>query len=134
MQSSGKILGFFEEFQELAQRSRFAVEAFSGNPIELTNPVCGDWVGLWLDLDRHGRIICFEYKQKGCWPVACCLELLGQEVLGAYAKDLLRSPLSEFIALVKDVPVSKRHAFSLAHRALQQCLVRELLDREKDEG
>lgn len=134
MQSSDEILGFFDEFQELSQRPRFAVKAFSGEPIELTNPVCGDWVGLWIGFDRQDRVTSFEYKQRGCWPVACCLELLGQEALGAYAKDLLGFSVSEFIELVKDVPVSKRHAFSLAHRALQQCLVRELLQREKDKG
>ena len=110
-------LAFFEEFQDLAQRTRFAVGELPPDHVEMSNPVCGDVVRLALSLDQ-GLVSALGYQQEGCWPVRGCLELLGQLVVGAPVAQVLAFRLEDFLALVEGVPASKRHAFSLSHRAV----------------
>jgi NifU-like protein involved in Fe-S cluster formation len=110
-------LGFFDDFRELSESSKFASPHLDEGFVELTNPVCGDMVRV-LVRSTDQRVSYYSYQQKGCWPVAGCLELLGRLVDQAPLDDVLAFSLGEFLALVKDVPASKRHAFSLTHRAL----------------
>jgi NifU-like protein involved in Fe-S cluster formation len=110
-------MGFFEEFRELSEGSTFAAPAFDHGFVELSNPVCGDLVRVRIQLEQS-RVSYYGYQQKGCWPVTGCLELLGQLSQGAMFEQILSFRLDDFLALVRDVPVSKRHAFSLCHRAL----------------
>jgi NifU-like protein involved in Fe-S cluster formation len=113
-------LGFFEEFRELSERRRYALPELGTDFVEMSNPVCGDIVRIELQL-VGGKVACYGYQQKGCWPVAGCLELLGDLVQGAPATSVLSLRLEQFLALVRGVPASKRHAFSLAHGALLRC-------------
>ena len=115
---SGEPLGFFEEFQELSEGSRFARQALPEPCVRMTNPVCGDEVAVWIKLDGQ-TVRDYGYQQKGCWPVVGCLELWGQLLLGMTLDELQAVRLQEFLELVRDVPVSKRHAFSLSFRAVQ---------------
>lgn len=122
-------LNFFDEFRELSESTQFAVTSFSHPPVELSNPVCGDKVKVTLELDETDHLIAFAYEQHGCWPVAGCLELLGRCTMGATAAEIMHFSLQDFMALVEGIPASKRHAFSLAHRALRQSLIAEVASR-----
>lgn len=109
-------IGFFEEFRELSQLSRFrASEPFLQGHVELSNPVCGDLVQLKLEVvgDRLTR---FRYRFQGCWPVQGCLELLGGLVEGQNVETALGLRFQNFLEAVQGIPASKRHAFSLVHR------------------
>lgn len=114
-------LGFFEEFQELSARSRFASTELPPSRVEMSNPVCGDEVMLAVGV-VDGKVQGFAYQQNGCWPVSGCLELLGLLVEGAPLDQVLSFGLEDFLALVDGVPAGKRHAFSLTHRALRSAL------------
>ena len=114
---AAQTLGFFEEFRELSEGSTFAAPTLDHPFVELSNPVCGDLVRMRVQIEQ-GRVAYYGYQQKGCWPVSGCMELLGQLSQGATLEQIVGFRLDDFLALVRDVPVSKRHAFSLGHRAL----------------
>ncbi len=123
-------LSFFEEFQELAERHRFAVEGLEPAGIELSNPVCGDWVRVALQVEED-RVIAYAYQARGCWPVQACLELMGDLLRDVRIECLVGYRLEQFLGRVRGVPASKRHAFSLVHRATLQALALALSQGEE---
>ena len=117
-------LEFFESFRELSEQKTYRRDVMQ-DPVQLSNPVCGDIARVEVELDQ-GRVTGFGYQQEGCWPVAGCLELLGRLCVGASGEEVLAFRLDEFLAMVKGVPASKRHAFSLTHQALLRSAARAL--------
>ncbi len=106
---------FFEEFQELSAREKFrSPEPLSSDFVELANPVCGDVVQLSVVVSQES-----------------CLELLGERMIGQPVARILKLELSDFLSWVEAVPASKRHAFSLTHRALRQAILESLVRSEK---
>lgn len=114
-------LRFFEEFKELSERTTFLKSDLGDPHVELRNPVCGDVVKVRMELEQD-TVVFFGYQQQGCWPVIGCLELLGRLLQGARLADLHGFTVERFLTLVQGVPASKRHAFSLTHRATLQAL------------
>lgn len=122
---------FFEEFQELSEREKFrSPEPLSSDFVELANPVCGDVVQVSVVVSQE-RLERMEYHHRGCWPVQGCLELLGERLIGQPVARVLKLELSDFLGWVDAVPTSKRHAFSLTHRALRQAILESLVRSEK---
>jgi NifU-like protein involved in Fe-S cluster formation len=107
--------GFFDEFRALSESRAYEKSSLEGG-VEMSNPVCGDRVRVKILLE-HGKVIDFGYQQKGCWPVAGCLELMGRLCRDARSEDIMAFALEDFLGVVRGVPNSKRHAFSLVHRA-----------------
>lgn len=116
---NGRTLEFFDDFRELAEATTYADPALpeSAEVVALSNPVCGDQVRVRVRFEE-GTLRSFVYQQRGCWPVAGCLELLGRVSARATLDDVLAFRLDDFLLLVRNIPPSKRHAFSLTHRAL----------------
>jgi NifU-like protein involved in Fe-S cluster formation len=126
----GRTLGFFEEFRDLSEATSYAAQQLDPlAAVEMSNPVCGDLVRVEIRLE-HGRITRFAYQQKGCWPVVGCLELLGRLLEGASPQEVLLFELTDFSKLVLRLPASKRHAFSLTHRAALAAVARALALQE----
>lgn len=117
-----KPLGFFEEFRELSERSQFSGEEAPDSAVAMTNPVCGDSVWVWLDVEGDS-IQNYAYRQQGCWPVVGCLELWGLLLPCLSVSTLLSLEVEDLMTLVAKVPTSKRHAFSLTLRAVQMAAV-----------
>lgn len=115
-------VGFFEEFRELSTGKRFASDSLPDSAVEMSNPVCGDRVRVWVKVEGE-RIVAYGYQQRGCWPVVGCLELWGHLLSELTVPELVTLELSELLNLVTGVPASKRHAFSLALRAVQVAAV-----------
>ncbi len=121
-------VGFFEEFRELSAQRRFASEQLPDSAVEMNNPVCGDQIRVWIEVDG-GRIVAYGYQQRGCWPVVGCLELWGHLLPKLSVHELVNLELSELLNLVTGVPASKRHAFSLTLRAVQVAAVQAGVSR-----
>lgn len=111
-------VGFFDEFRELAEQTRFVSDHLPSSVVEMNNPVCGDQVWVWVKVEGE-RIVAYGYQQRGCWPVVGCLELWGHLLSRLRVQELVNLELSEFLDLVTGVPAGKRHAFSLTLRAVQ---------------
>ena len=117
-------MDFWGEFKELSESRRFqAPESLDQDSEVLSNPVCGDEVSVLIGIQDE-VLSSFHYRAQACWPVFACLELLGQMFLGAPVRDPLTFNLEAFLDTVDRVPASKRHAFSLAHRAFQSAVVK----------
>lgn len=110
---------FFGEFKDLSETAPSDTLGSKGTleTQEFYNPVCGDriWVGVSF---FSGKLEALRYRTKGCWPVNGCLELLSRKYLGQSHEQILKFSLEDFLTEVEDVPTSKRHAFSLAHRGV----------------
>lgn len=114
-------MAFFADFQELSERSDFALAAPSPDRLIWSNPVCGDQVQVGLEIEE-GVIRRVTYWAQGCWPVGGCLELLGRRLPGCSVDEVRSWQVTDLLSWVHGVPVSKRHAFSVVHRALQAAL------------
>ena len=125
-------LRFFGEFKELAERRDYESEVVSEEH-RLTNPVCGDEVSLEVGLEGE-RIVSFAYRARGCWPVYGCLQWLGDEFLDENMTRALSFSLEDFFGVIEGVPASKRHAFSLTHRALKRAITRALHLQHSPDG
>lgn len=117
-------MDFWGDFKELSELRRFQAPESLDQGLEVfRNPVCGDEVSILIELQCE-VLSSFHYRARACWPVYGCLELLGQMFLRTRAKDSLTFDLKDFLATVERVPASKRHAFSLAHRAFQSAVLK----------
>ena len=108
---------FFEEFQELAKAPRhLCADLALEGPTMVSNPVCGDLARVALTV-RSGVVEKARYNAKGCWPVYGALELACRRLENSELKQTAQWSMQEFLSEVKEVPPSKRHAFSLAYRS-----------------
>lgn len=112
---------FFEDFRELADDRVHQCAALSLERA-LTNPVCGDEVVVWFQLEGE-EVVSMTYLARGCWPVYGALEYLARGACGRKVTDCAALRMNEFLESVEGIPGSKRHAFSLAHRAYLRGLV-----------
>lgn len=118
-------LDFFSDFLRLSEKRDFVVDDLSGE-LSLANPVCGDEVRLKVEIETE-RIVSVKCQVKGCWPVHGCLQWLGEKFVGSNVSDALGFKLEEFLGAVRGVPASKRHAFSLTHRAFRRAVTQSMM-------
>lgn len=118
-------LRFFETFKELSERRDYLCEDIPED-LCLSNPVCGDVVGVQVCLEAD-RITEYRFRARGCWPVFGCLQWLGDHFVGKRVSDALGFSLEDFLGLVEEVPASKRHAFSLTHRVFRRAVAQAMM-------
>ena len=117
MSYSQKLLDYFEN-------PRCAGELTDADgTAEVSNPVCGDVMKLWVKVDQ-GRVVNARFKAQGC-PAAIATSSFATEMLIgmdlAAARKITREELSEALG---GLPPSKIHCSVLAsdaiHRALEE--------------
>lgn len=108
---------FFEEFHDLAKAPQhLCADLALEGPTAVSNPVCGDLARVVLSV-RSGVVEKARYNAKGCWPVFGALELACRRLENSELSQTAQWSMQEFLSEVKEVPTSKRHAFSLAYRS-----------------
>jgi nitrogen fixation NifU-like protein len=89
--------------------------------VEMTNPVCGDLMKLWVVL-RDGKVSEVRFKTAGCVPAVACGSWLSEQMLGKPLEDL-RDITAEVIETGLDgLPRASKHASVLAADALKKVL------------
>jgi NifU-like protein involved in Fe-S cluster formation len=116
---------FFGDFRALSEKRDYEGTELASEAL-LTNPVCGDEVRMLVET-LDDRIISFAFQARGCWPVYGCLQWLGEKFVGSNVSEALGFKLEEFLDFVQGVPASKRHAFSLTHRAFRRAVTQALM-------
>lgn len=115
MKYSSKLLDYFEN-------PRCAGELPDANAIaEVSNPICGDVMKLWLKVEA-GRIIDARFKAQGCSAAIATSSYATELLVG---KDLheARSITKEEIAeALGGLPPSKMHCSVLASDAIREAL------------
>jgi NifU-like protein involved in Fe-S cluster formation len=89
--------------------------------VEMTNPVCGDLMKLWVVL-RDGKVSEVRFKTAGCVPAVACGSWLSEQMLGKPLEDL-RGITAEVIETgLGGLPRASKHASVLAADALKKVL------------
>jgi NifU-like protein involved in Fe-S cluster formation len=89
----------------------------AGFSVESSNPVCGDQIELWIDV-QDGRLQTIVHRSQGCPPAIAVGELICRALEGA-SRD------TDLLAIVdleklEPLPANKRHAVSLAKSLLKK--------------
>lgn len=112
---SAKVLDHFHHPRHVGEISGATVE------IEMTNPVCGDLLKLWV-VEREGRIVEARFKVEGCIPAVACASWLTERMTGRSAGELATVTPAEIESGLDGLPPASRHASALAADGLKRAL------------
>jgi nitrogen fixation NifU-like protein len=112
---SEKLLDYFEN-------PRCAGEIPDANAVaEVSNPVCGDVMKLWLKVE-NGRIADARFKAQGCSAAIATSSYATELVIGMEldrARDITKEDIANGLG---GLPVSKMHCSVLASDAIRKAL------------
>jgi nitrogen fixation protein NifU and related proteins len=115
MSYSSKLLDYFEN-------PRCAGELADANAIaEVSNPICGDVMKLWLKV-HGGRIVDARFKTQGCSAAIATSSYATEMIIGmdlARARAVTREEIAEALG---GLPPSKMHCSVLASDAIRAAL------------
>ncbi len=89
--------------------------------IEMTNPVCGDLLRLWL-MVRHGCVADVRFKVEGCIPAVACASWLTETMMGRSLAELRGLTTEQIEVGLGGLPSASRHASVLAITGLKRAL------------
>ena len=89
--------------------------------VEMTNPVCGDVMKLWV-IVRGGKVSEAKFKTQGCIPAVACGSWLTEVMLGKSSAELATLTAQQIEAALDGLPPASRHASVLAADALKRLL------------
>ena len=110
---SEKVLDHFHNPRNVGEIARPTVV------VEVTNPVCGDVLRLWVVME-NGKIVEARFKAAGCVPAVACASWLTEWVLGKSLADLPNLTPDQIEAALDGLPQASKHAALLASDALRQ--------------
>ena len=115
MPYSSKLLDYFEN-------PRCAGELPDANAVaEVSNPVCGDVMKLWLKVDGN-RILNASFKTQGCSAAIATSSYATEMIIGMdldQARAVTREQIAEALG---GLPPSKMHCSVLASEAIRAAL------------
>ena len=89
--------------------------------VEVTNPVCGDMLKLWVVVES-GKITVARFKAAGCVPSVACGSWLTEAMQGRPLAELTALAAEQIEAGLDSLPAASHHAAVLAADALKQTL------------
>ena len=88
---------------------------------EESNPVCGDWLRLWLRVHER-RIEAAGFLAYGCPPTLVCGSALTELITGKTLEEAALLTRRDLVAAVGGLPSRKQHAAALAIETLQAAI------------
>jgi nitrogen fixation NifU-like protein len=115
-------MAYTEKLLDYFQNPRCVGEIADASAVaQVSNPVCGDVMKLWLKIDG-GRIIDAKFKAQGCSAAIATSSYATEMVIGMNL-DQARAITKEQIAeALGGLPQSKMHCSVLASDAIRQAL------------
>ncbi len=92
--------------------------------VEVTNPVCGDKLTLWVLVERS-RVAQVGFECEGCIPAVACASLLTETIMDKSISEIQNITVQTLESALGGLPPASRHASTLAISGLEQ--VREIL-------
>ena len=89
--------------------------------VEMTNPVCGDLMKLWVVV-RDGVVAEVRFKTQGCIPAVACGSWLTEMMKGKRLTGLVGVTPQQIETALGGLPSASRHAARLAADALQELI------------
>jgi nitrogen fixation NifU-like protein len=115
-------MGYTEKLLDYFQNPRCVGEIPDASAVaQVSNPVCGDVMKLWLKIDG-GRIIDAKFKVQGCSAAIATSSYATEMVIGMNldeARAITREQIAEALG---GLPPSKMHCSVLASDAIRQAL------------
>jgi len=115
---SDKVLDHFHHPRNVGEIARATAV------VEMTNPVCGDLMKLWV-VAVDGKLSEAKFKTQGCIPAVACGSWLTEAMVGKSPSELASLTAEQMEAALGGLPPASRHASALAMDALKR-LLREL--------
>lgn len=115
MRYSEKLLDYFENPRCVGE-----IEAADA-VVEVSNPVCGDVMKLWLKIDGS-RIVDARFKAQGCSASIATSSYATEMVIGMEIDRARRVTKEEIAEALGGLPASKLHCSVLASEAIQKAL------------
>jgi nitrogen fixation NifU-like protein len=112
---SEKLLDYFENPRCVGE-----IEAADA-VVEVSNPVCGDVMKLWLKIDGS-RIVDARFKAQGCSASIATSSYATEMVIGMEIDRARRVTKEEIAEALGGLPASKLHCSVLASEAIQKAL------------
>lgn len=89
--------------------------------VEVSNPVCGDILKLWLKIEDR-RIIQVGFKCRGCVASMACGSALTELVTGRTLEEAGKIGAQQVEEAVGGLEQASKHAATLAANAIRQAL------------
>lgn len=89
--------------------------------VEMTNPVCGDLMKLWVVV-CEGKVVEVKFKTQGCIPAVACGSWLTEMMKGKPLTELAEITPAQIETALGGLPSASRHASRLAADTLQRFL------------
>lgn len=112
---SAKILDHFHYPRNTGEIARPSVV------VEVTNPVCGDVLKLWVVASGE-MVVEAKFKAAGCVPAVACGSWVTEWIQGKPLKALRPVAPSAIEEALDGLPSASKHASALAAEALRQLL------------
>jgi nitrogen fixation NifU-like protein len=115
MSYSQKLLDYFQNPRCVGEIANATAVA------EVSNPVCGDVMKLWVRIDR-GRILEARFKAQGCSAAIATSSYATEMLIGRDLESARRITKEEIAAALGGLPASKIHCSVLAVDAIRKVL------------
>ncbi len=90
--------------------------------VEMTNPVCGDLMKLWVVV-CEGKVVDVKFKTQGCIPAVACGSWLTEAIKGKFLAELSGISPELIEAALGGLPSASRHASHLASDSLKRLVL-----------
>ena len=115
MSYSQKLLDYFQNPRCVGEIANATAVA------EVSNPVCGDVMKLWVRIDR-GRILEARFKAQGCSAAIATSSYATEMLIGRDLESARRITKEEIAEALGGLPASKIHCSVLAVDAIRKVL------------
>jgi nitrogen fixation NifU-like protein len=115
-------MAYSEKLLDYFQNPRCAGEIPDAHAVvEVSNPVCGDVMKLWVKLD-NGRILDARFKAQGCSAAIATSSYATEMIIGMDLNQARAITKEQIADALGGLPASKIHCSVLASEAIQKVL------------
>ena len=86
------------------------------------NPICGDTVEFWVNLDLQGKRVEVVFKAFGCLAATAASDVLCDLVKGKTVEEAASIEEEQIVNALGGLPAAKYHGVSLAREAFLEAL------------
>lgn len=86
---------------------------------KIGNPICGDIIWVYLDVDKDETIKEIKFKTFGCAAAIATASMMTQLVKGKKIQDAEKLTMKDITNSLKDLPAVKIHCSDMAIEALK---------------
>lgn len=98
--------------------------AAANRVVEVSNPVCGDVIKLWLRTEQS-LVTAASFKAAGCVPAIACGSWLTERIMGRGLEEVGSISPEDIEAGLGGLPAASKHAAQLAVDALMEALKKQ---------